>query len=63
MWLLPEWTADLRGVYWILAQRRETRYGDHGAGFSRIGQTSATRTPGMAANRPGDIRRAMPDAA
>ena len=24
MWLLPEWTADLRGVYWILTQRRET---------------------------------------
>ena len=24
MWLLPEWTADVRGVYWILAQRRET---------------------------------------
>ena len=23
-WLLPEWTADVRGVYWILAQRRET---------------------------------------
>ena len=36
---------------------------DHGAGFSGIGQTSATRTPGMASNRPGDIRRTMPDAA
>ena len=24
MWLLPEWTADMRGVYWILKQRRET---------------------------------------
>ena len=21
---VPEWTADVRGVYWILAQRRET---------------------------------------
>ena len=24
MWLLPEWTADVRGVYWLLTQRRET---------------------------------------
>ena len=24
MWLLPEWTADVRGVCWLLTQRRET---------------------------------------